>query len=234
LNTVIIEDSVGIDVIFVIGFAKLDILRDFNLEYGSLVDIVVVILLCIGLLVVMATPLFLLCCWTIYSVDYVKKYRSKFSVQKWFTGRSALRMKDIASLEWIRYRSTYARMVGFGFSILAYGTASTVYLIKNFKRIENGMVEYLSFPFKVVKNLDHVQSMDSMEPNDLVLFPYQEAWNEMIFIVIISAIFFLAGYIFAAFLVDYRLRKLKKSIPQTTKFEPKKEMFVIKRERSID
>ena len=224
----------GINVLFFIGFAKLDILRDFNLEYGSLVDIVVIILLCIGLLVVVATPLFLLCCWTIYSVDYVKRYRSKFSVQKWFTGRSGLGLKDVTNMEWLRYRSTYSRMVGFGISIFAYGTASAVYLIQNFKRIENGMVEYFTFPFKVVKNLDHVGSIDRMDTNDLVLFPYQEVWNEMIFIVVISAIFFLAGYIFASFLVDYRLRKLKRSIGQTTKFDSKKEMFSIKRESSFD
>ncbi len=222
------------DVLFILGFAKLDILRDFNLEYGSLVDIVVIILLCMGLLVVIATPLFLLCCWTIYSVDYVKKYRSKFSVQKWFTGRSKLGLKDITNIEWLRYRSTYSRMVGFGISIWAYGAASTVYLIKNFKRIENGMVEYFSFPFKVVKNLDQLQTVDQVENMESVAFPYQEVWNEMIFIVVISAIFFLAGYIFASFLVDYRLRKLNKSIPQTTKFDPRKEMFAIKKETYID
>lgn len=226
--------EVGFDVLFLMGLAKLDLLRDFNLEYESLADLVVIILLCIGLLVVVATPLFLLSCWTIYSVDYVKKYRSKFSVQKWFTGRSVLGLKDVTNMEWLRYRSTYSRMVGFGFSIFAYGTASTVYLIQNFKRIEIGMVEYFSFPFKVVKNLNHVQSIDHLETGDPFLFPFQEVWNEMIFIVVISAIFFLAGYVFAAFLVDYRLRKLKRSIPQTTKLDPKKEMFAIKRERFID
>lgn len=222
----------GFGFLFFTGFAKLLILRDLNLEYESLVDIVVIVLLCIGIFLVVATPLFLLCCWTIYSVDYVKKYRSKFSVQKWLTGTSKLELKDVTYMEWLRYRSTYSRMVGFGFSIFAYGTACTIYLIQNFKRIENGMVEYFSFPFKMVRNLDEFQTFDQAKNMDSVVFPYQEAWSEMIYIIVLSAIFFLAGYIFAAFLVDYRLKKLKKSVQQTVKMDPKKEMFAIKTEKS--
>ena len=234
MSKVIIEVSVGINVLLISGFAKLEFIRELNFEIESLVDIVVIILLAIGLFVIMVTPVFLLFCWGIYSVDYVKSYRSKFSVQKWFTGRSELGPKDVTNIEWLRYRSTYSRMVGFGFSIFAYGTTSVVYLIKNFKRIEYGMVEYFSFPFKVVNNLDQFQSVDGMENMDQVSFPYEEAWSEMIFIVVISAIFFLVGYIFAAFLVDYRLKKLKGNIRQVSKIDPKREMFTIKSERSID
>ncbi len=224
----------GTDILLLLGFAELDLIRDFNLQYETLVDIVTIILLCLGLFVVIWTPLVLLSCWTIYSMEYVKKYRSKFSVQKWFTGRSRLDLKDVNYMEWIQYRSMYSRMVGFGLSILAYTTATAAYLIQNFKRIEYGMVEYLSFPFKVVKNLDHFQSIDRLENIDRVLFPYEEVWNEMIFIVVISSIFFLVGYIFAAFLVDYRLSKLKRGARQTAKLAPKKEMFVIKSGQTID
>lgn len=224
----------GIDVIFLLGFAELDFLRDFNLKFEPLVDIVVIALLAIALLVVIITPVFLLFCWTIYSVDYVKRYRSKFSVQKWFTGRSELGPKDVYYMEWLGYRSTYSRMVGFGFSIFAYGTASTVYLIQNFKRIENGMVEYFSFPFKVVKNMNHFQSAEGLENIDHVLFPYEEVWAQMIYIVVISAIFFLVGYIFAAFLVDYRLRNLKRDRGYSSKLDPQKEMFVIKGGRTVE
>lgn len=224
----------GTDVLLILGFAELDLFKDFNIEYETLVDIVIIILLCIGLLVVIAAPLFLLSCWTIYSIEYVKKYRSRFSVKKWFSGKSPLNLIDVTSVEWLRYRSTYSRMVGFGFSIIAYGTASAAYLIQNFNRIEYGLVEYFSFPFKVVKNLDHFQSIDRLENIDRVLFPYEEVWNEMIFIVVISAIFFLVGYIFAAFLVDYRLSKLKRGARQTAKLVPKKEMFVIKSGQPID
>lgn len=218
----------GLDVFISLGVIEMDLFRGFNLEYESLVDIVVLVLLGIGLLVVIATPVFLLFCWTIYSVDYVKKYRSKFSVQKWFSGRSQLQFNDVTNMEWLRYRATYSRMVGFGFSIFAYGTASAIYLLQNFKRIEYGMVEYFSFPFKVVKNLDHFQSIDRLENIDRVIFPYEEVWTEMIYIVVIAAIFFLLGYIFAAFLVDYRLRKVKSRATFRSKLDPKKEMFVIK------
>lgn len=224
----------GTDILLLLSFAELNLLRDFNLEYESLVDIVVIILLCIGLLVVIWTPLILLSCWTIYSIEYVKKFRPKFSVQKWFSGKSPLNLNDVTSVEWLRYRSTYSRMVGFGFSIFAYGTATATYLIQNFKRIENGLVEYFSFPFKVVKNMDQFQSIDRSENIDRFLFPFDEVWNEMIFIVVISSIFFLVGYIFAAFLVDYRLKKLKRDIQKTTKLAPKKEMFAIKVDRTID
>jgi uncharacterized integral membrane protein len=52
--------------------------------------------------------------------------------------------------------------------------------------------------------------------------------------VVISAIFFLVGYIFAAFLVDYRLSKLKRNIRQTRKIISKKKMFTIDSGRPAD
>jgi len=225
---------VGTDALLILGFAKLNFLRGLNLEFDSLVDIVVFFLLVLGLLVIMITPLFLLFCWVSYSIDYVKKYRSKFSVKKWFAGRSQLGPRDVTNIEWLRYRSTYTRMVGFGFSIIAYVTSSISYLIQTFERIDHGIVEYFSFPFHVMRNLDRFQSMDRLDSIDRILFPYEEAWAEMIFIVVISAIFFLVGYIFAAFLVDYRLSKLKRNIRQTRKIISKKKMFTIDSGRPAD
>jgi len=225
---------VGTDTLIIAGFLELNFLRGLNLEFNSLVDLVIIFLLVMGLLVIMVTPLFLLYCWVSFSIDYVRKYRSKFSVKKWFAGRSQLGPRDVTNIEWLRYRSTYSRMVGFGFSIIAYLSSSVAYLIQSFESIEHGIVEYFSFPFHVMRNLGRFQSMDRLDTIDRILFPYEEAWAEMIFIVVISAIFFLVGYIFAAFLVDYRLSKLKRNIRQTTKIISKKKMFTIDGGRPAD
>ena len=190
----------------------LNLIRDYSFNYDSLVDLVVIILLCIALFVVVVTPVFLLCCWVIYSVDYVKNYRSRFSVQKWFSGKSDTSLADLSDLIWIHYRITYSRMVGFGMSIFGYGTASAFYMILNFKRIEEGLTEYFHFPFKAVENLDQFESMQQMTSFDQIMFPSQEVWAEMLSIVVISIIFFLAGYIFSGFLIDYRLKKLRGEI----------------------
>ena len=53
----------------------------------------------------------------------------------------------------------------------------------------------------------------------------------MLSIVVISMIFFLAGYVFSGFLVDYRLKKLRGDIKISVKqMKAKKEMFSIKGE----
>ena len=220
----------GIEILFyLLEFSEVNLIRDYNFSFDTLVDLVVIVLLSITLMVIIAAPVFMLCCWTIYSIDYVKNYRPKFSVQKWFSGKSDIPLSELSDLIWMRYRITYSRMVGFGFSIIGYGTACTYYLIQNFKRIEEGLTEYFSFPFKVVENLDGFQSFSGPENIDEVLFPNEEIWAEMIYVVVISAIFFLAGYVIASFLVDYRLKKMKKSISRKIrKGSSKEEMFILK------
>ena len=226
----------GVEVLlYMFDLVDLKLFRDYSLSYDSLVDLVVIILLCIALLVIVITPVFLFCCWAIYSVDYVKNYRSKFSVQKWFSGKSDTSLAELSDLIWMHYRTTYSRMVGFGMSIFGYGTASAFYIILNFKRIEEGLTEYFRFPFKAVENLDQFEAMRRMESVDQILFPSDEVWAEMLSIVVISMIFFLAGYVFSGFLVDYRLKKLRGDIKISIKqMMAKKEMFSIKGEISKD
>ena len=195
----------GFDVLFLLSYAEFNIVRDYNLSYESLVDIVVLILLSIALLIVIVTPVFFIFCWVNYSLEYVKEYRSHFSLKKWFKHRNDFLLEEVPELVWIKYRSTYARMVGFGFSVLAYAVTSITYMLQNFSRLELALVDYFSFPFKVIKNLDGV------ETNGGVLLPMEEVWMEMFYIVVISIIFFLVGYIYGSFLVDFRLKRVKKS-----------------------
>ncbi len=220
----------GVEILFyLLDFSEVNLIRDYNFSFDTLVDLVVIVLLSITLLVIIAAPVFMLCCWTIYSIDYVKNYRPKFSVQKWFTGKSDIKLSELSDLIWLQYRITYSRMVGFGFSIIGYGIACTYYLIQNFKRIEEGLTEYFSFPFTVVENLDEFKSLSSTESIDDILFPNEEVWVEMIYVVVVSAIFFLAGYLFASFLVDYRLKKMKKSLSRKIKKKgSKEEIFILK------
>jgi hypothetical protein len=222
----------GVDVLlYLFDFVELKIFRDYSLSYDSLVDLVVIILLSIAILVIVLAPVFLFCCWAIYSVDYVKNYRSSFSVQKWFSGRSDRSLAELSDLIWMHYRTTYARMVGFGMSIFGYGTASSFYIILNFKRIEVGLTEYFRFPFRAVENFDQIELVQRMESVDQIMFPSDKVWAEMLSIVVISIIFFIVGYVFSGFLVDYRLRKLRGDIKVSIKqMMSKKEMFSIKGE----
>ena len=226
----------GVEVlVYLFDLIELKVFQDYSLSYDSLVDLVVIILLCIALLVIVIAPVFLFCCWAIYSVDYVKNYRSNFSVQKWFSGKSDTSLAELSDLIWMHYRTTYSRMVGFGMSIFGYGTASAFYILLNFKRIEVGLTEYFRFPFRAVENFDQIELIQRMEPIDQIVFPSEEVWAEMLSIVVISIIFFLAGYIFSGFLVDYRLKKLRGDIKVSVKqMLSKKEMFSIKREMSKD
>jgi hypothetical protein len=194
----------GFDVLFFFGFVNLNIMRDFNFSYESLIEILVIVLLSIALLIVIATPVFLAYCWANYSFEYVREYRSRFSLKKWFSNRSDFELADVSDLVWMKYRTTYSRMVGFGFSIIAYAVASISYMIQNFVRLEQAMVEYFSFPFDVMKNLGQVESTGE------VITQMEGVWKEMLYIVVISIIFFFVGYIYGSFLVDYRLKKLKK------------------------
>lgn len=196
----------GFDFFLVTGFADLNVVRDFNFSYESLIDILVIVLLSIALLIVIVTPVLLAYCWANYSLEYVREYRSRFSLKKWFSNRSDFQLAEVPDLVWMRYRTTYSRMIGFGFSIIAYSISSISYMIQNFTRLEHALVEYFSFPFDVLKNLGKASST-----GEVVIMQMEEVWMEMLYIVVISIIFFFVGYIFGAFLVDYRLKKLKRN-----------------------
>ncbi len=187
-------------------FAQASALGD-ELNVRSLVDIVVMFLASVSLLFVMAFPIIIVVFWVLYSREYMREYRYHFSLKKWFANRSDFSLKNLPDLLWIRYRSTYSKMLGFGFSIIAYVIACAVYMVQNFDGLDQALVEYFSFPFQVLRNLGGTESEGA------VLLPMQEVWIEMLYIVLISIIFFLVGYIFGSFLVDFRLRRLRKGRP---------------------
>lgn len=210
----------GYSILTLPGFAEIDIIKDYNFNYETLTDVLVIILLSIALFIVIAAPVFFALCWAHYSLEYVKEFRSQFSLKKWFLNRADFELEQVPDLVWIKYRSTYSKMIGFGFAILAYAVSSITYMIQNFGRLEHALKEYFSFPFQVVKNLGQATT-----PGEVIM-KMEEVWMEMLYIVLTSIIFFFVGYIVGAFLVDFRLRRLKKGSKNVSKKVSEKESVV--------
>ena len=181
-----------------------DFNNDFHLNIDSILQVVVVFLICGALLGVLLTPLFLLYCWVYYSFEYVKQFRDKFSIKKWMKGKSDLDFESFSKLIWMNYQKTYSRMIGFGLAILAYAVASNLYMYRNFNKLEDALFDYFSFPFKV---LDNCNQIDVLTEDKRAL---SDLWQEMYLIVGISFLVFLIGYITGRLVVSVRYGKLKK------------------------
>jgi hypothetical protein len=198
---------VGFSVLFLPLFTQACALGvKLNLE--SVVDVVVLVLALASLLFVIVFPIIIVVFWVRYSQEYVREFRYHFSLKKWFANRSDFSLENLPDLLWIKYRATYSKMIAFGFSVMAYVIACAVYMVQNFDGLDKALVEYFSFPFKVLNNFGSTESRGG------VMLPMEEVWIEMLYIVLISIIFFLAGYIFGSFLVDFRLRRLRKGKPE--------------------
>ncbi len=170
----------------------------------GLLDLLIIILLCCLTLVIVLTPLVLLYFWVHYSFDYVEGYRRRFSIKKWLTGKSDLRYDSFPRNVWRSYRGIYSRMIGFGLSILAYGLASIVYMRKNFDRMEDALVEYFGYPFRVIEGFEHVESWRNID------FKLRELTREMLLIVVISIFAFVLGYLAGRLVIAYRYNRLKR------------------------
>lgn len=170
----------------------------------SLLDLLVVILLCCVTLVIILAPLVLIYLWVHYSFGYVKSYRKRFSIKRWITGKSDLNYDSFPRKVWRSYSRVYSKMIGFGLSILAYSLTSIFYMTLNFKRIEDALVDYFSFPLKILDGLDNIENSKPMadQINELTL--------EMIAIVGVSILAFALGYSIGRLIVYYRYRRLKR------------------------
>ena len=182
-----------------------------NLQYNripwnatELLDLLVIILLCCVTLVIILTPLVLIYLWVHYSFGYVKSYRKRFSIKKWITGKSDLNYGSFPRKVWRSYSRVYSKMIGFGLSILAYSLSSIFYMTLNFKRIEDALVDYFSFPFKILDGLDNLENSNPIASQII------ELSLEMIAIVGVSILAFALGYLIGRLIVYYRFRRLKR------------------------
>jgi hypothetical protein len=198
VNQVYYASIVSFDII------DMDFNKDFHLSIESILEVVVVFLICCALLGVLLTPLLLLYSWVYYSFIYVNQFRDKFSIKKWITGKSGLDFESFSKLIWMNYRETYSKMIGFGLAIVAYTVSSNMYMYKNFNKIEDALFDYFSFPFKVLDNFNliSVSAQNEGVPSEL--------WQEMYLIVGISFLVFFIGYFIGRLVVSLRYDKLKK------------------------
>jgi len=190
----------------------------------SVADYVTFILLWITTLLAVITPLTLIYLWIFYSSIYVKKYRAIFSVKKWIFGKSDLKEHHFTDAMRLSFRKIYSRMIGFGISIVAYSFASIRFMLLNFDEMEIALIEYFRFPLLALDEFGLISTSRELE----MKFDY--FWNQMLLIVVISAMFFLIGYLLGSLLVDFRFKFLKKQDDASPKkISIKKEMFYLKK-----
>ena len=201
---------------------------NINFNYDNIIDLIGVLLLMISTFLIVITPLILLFFWSYYSIVYVKKFRSIFSLKKWLTKKSQLNKKYFQKHIWWPYRKVYSSMLGFGMAIMAYLFFSIRFLLYNFDKMEIALAEYFSFPFKVLANLNW------METNQITTIHLDELWDEMFLIVIMSFVFFMLGFLMGSLIVDFRFKSMDKEIQDLAiKTKLEKEMFYIKLDKKI-
>ena len=189
----------------------------------TVADYVTFILLWLTTLLAVITPLTLIYLWIYYSSLYVKKYRSIFSIKKWILGKSDLVNLGITDTMLLSYRKIYSLMIGFGISIIAYSIASIRFMLLNFDEMETALIEYFKFPFLTLDEFGLINNSRELG----IKFDY--FWNQMLLIVVISAMFFLIGYLFGSLLVDFRFKLFNKQDQDSPrKIKINKEMFHLK------
>jgi len=211
-------------------FLNLDITDKLNIDlnYDNIIDLIAIVLLMISTFLVVITPIILLFFWSYFSIVYVKKFRSVFSLKKWLNKKSKLDKKYFQKHIWWPYRKVYSSMLGFGMAVMAYLFFSIRFMSYNFDKMEIALAEYFSFPFKVLENLKW------METNQTTTIHLDELWDEMFLIVIMSFVFFMLGFLIGSLIVDFRFKLMDKKIQDLAKkTKLNKEMFYIKLDKDI-
>jgi len=207
-----------------IGIKKRPELKD------SLAEYVTFILLWITSLLTILTPLVLIYLWIYYSVQYVKNYRHIFGIKQWILGKSKIKEIHFTNKISRSYRKVYSLMIGFGIAIIAYSIASIRFMLQNFNEMETALIQYFKFPFIALDKFGLIDSKTEIE------LKFEDFWNQMLLIVVISAIFFLIGYLLGSILVDLRFNFITKQIEKDRKtLKAEKKMFSLetKSEHSI-
>jgi len=211
-------------------FLNLDATDKINIDlnYDKIADLIAIILLTISTFLIVITPLILLFFWSYFSIVYVKKFRSIFSLRKWLTKKSQLNKKYFQKHIWWPYRKVYSSMLGFGMAIMAYIFFSIRFMSYNYDKMEIALAEYFNFPFKVLENLKW------METNQITTIHLDELWDEMFLIVIMSFVFFMLGFLIGSLIVDFRFKLMDEKIQDLAKkAKLNKEMFYIKLDKEI-
>ena len=189
----------------------------------SIGDYVAFLLLWITTFLTILTPLVLIYLWIYYSHQYVKKYRHIFSVKQWLFGKRKLNKTHLTDAIRLSYRKVYSLMIGFGIAIIAYSIASLRFMLLNFDKMETALIQYFKFPFLALDEFGLTENNLSVE------LKFEYFWNQMLLIVIISAMFFLIGYLIGSLVVDLRFKFINKQIQKSRlRIKAKKEMFSLK------
>ena len=96
-------------------------------------------------------------------------------------------------------------------------------MLLNFDEMETALIEYFKFPFLTLDEFGLINNSRELG----IKFDY--FWNQMLLIVVISAMFFLIGYLFGSLLVDFRFKLFNKQDQDSPrKIKINKEMFHLK------
>ena len=189
----------------------------------SIEDYVTFLLLWITTLLTILTPLVLIYLWIYYSAQYIKKYRRVFGVKQWVFGKSNISKLNLSNAIHLSYRKVYSLMIGFGVAIIAYSIASIRFMVINFDEMETALIQYFKFPFLAL------DEFGLTENNAQIELKFEYFWNQMLLIVVISAMFFLIGYLIGSLVVDLRFKFINEQIEKSRlRIKAKKEMFSLK------
>jgi len=186
------------------------VLQDFETPkksmsiYNNLLNILTWLLLIIITIIIVITPLVLIYCWLYYSVGYVKKFKNNDDFKKLLYDKGQKNDKKLPRVNWLRYRKTYSKMIGFGISIIAYAISSNFYIYKNFDQIGTGLREYFNFSFVVFKNIGTTEIKVKSG------IPLTDVWLQMIVIVCVSIFLFFVGYLMGQIIVNLRYKRIVK------------------------
>lgn len=163
---------------------KLDEISQFNsmliqeITFSNTVQTVLIFLILIfTFFVIIIAPLILMFCWLNNYSDY-KRFRTNNSI--------TTELNNLSKHVFISYRRTYSNMFGNGFGVFAWVLSSYYYVTKNINGISDGLIEYFSFPFKLLSNL----TTTNLTINDAIPI---EVWISMLLIVSLSIILFYLG-----------------------------------------
>ena len=124
-------------------------------------------------------------------------------MKKWMMGKSDLNFERFSKFNWVKFRETFSRMIGFGFALIAYIVSLYIHMYKNFNKLEDALFDYISFPIKVLDNFNQIGALAQGKNVSSAL------WQEMYLIIGISFIVFFIGYFIGRLLVNLRYKKLK-------------------------
>lgn len=150
-----------------------------EIVFSNTIQIILSILVLIfAFFVIIITPLTLLYCW-LDNLFECKKYRTKNNI--FYSD-----LNDLPKHIFLKYKKAYSNLLGNGIGIIAWTLSSYFYVTKNIDGISVGLVEYFSFPFKLLSST----TIRRITTQDTIL---TEVLTSILLIATVSFILFLFG-----------------------------------------